>query len=176
MPASANRPTAMNGMTKVMDVVCPVQPNVTHHMKLAIANVKDDEFDSDVFIRMGSLQAGGSPTPTMTPTITMTPTPTMTLTPTPTPYPAVRLWPNPFDPKSAVRGSLKSDNMREGSSLVVYTVSGEKVAEVLEQGGYAEWNGKTKGGKTIVPGIYYCVARKDTDVYAKEVLIVRYSQ
>jgi hypothetical protein len=176
MPPSANLATAMNGMTKVMSIVRPVTPNVKHHMKLVIADVKDDWLDSNVFVAMGSLQSNGTPTPTFTPTITFTPTLTPTFTPTPTPYPDIHVWPNPFDPGAAVRGTVKCENMRDGSSLVIYTLSGEKVAEVLESNGYAEWDAKTKGGKTVAPGIYYYLVRRDTEVFAKGVWIVRYRQ
>jgi hypothetical protein len=176
MLPSANLATAMNGLTTVLNAIRPVTPNVKHHLKLAIADVGDSNYDSDVFFRTGSLQAGGSPTPTFTPTITMTPSPTPTFTVTPTPYPPIHLWPNPFNPQTAVRGTLKCENMREGSSLVLYTVSGEKIAEIPELSGYAEWNPKSKGGKDVVPGIYYYVVRRDTEIYAKGVWIVRYRQ
>jgi hypothetical protein len=176
LPPSANLATAMNGLTKVLNVVRPVTPNVKHHLKLAIADVGDHSIDSDVLIRTGSLQAGGTPTPTATLTITMTPSPTPTFTVTPTPYPPIHLWPNPFNPQTAVRGTLKCENMREGSSLVLYTVSGEKIAEIPELSGYAEWNPKTKGGKDVVPGIYYYLVRKEKEIYAKGIWMVRYSR
>jgi hypothetical protein len=176
MPPQVHLATAMNGLTKVLDITRYVAPNVKHHMKLAITDVGDYSYDSDLMIRTGSFQAGGTPTPSFTPTITLTPVPTSTFTVTPTPYPPIHLWPNPFDPNTAVRGTLKCENMREGSSLVLYTVSGEKVGEVLETGGYAEWSAKTKSGKTVTPGIYYYLVRREKEVYDKGVWMVRYRQ
>jgi hypothetical protein len=142
-------------------------------MKLVVADVKDDWLDSNVFIRMGSMQAGGTPTATFTPTITHTPTMTPTVTPTLTPYPPIHCWPNPFDPSRAVRGSFKCENMREGSSLVIVTLSGEKVADLPEDDGTIEWDAKTSGGKTVVPGVYYYLVRKDKEVFEKGALIIR---
>ncbi len=173
IPPVAHRVTSMNGLSKVMSVCQLVTPFTTHHMKLVVADVKDDWLDSNVFIKTGSLQAGGTPTMTYTPTVTFTPTVTHTPSPTKTPYPPIHVWPNPFDPTTAVRGTLKCENMRADSVLGIFTVSGEKVVELKEEGGVAEWIPVSKDGQPIAPGIYYYVARKDEEVFLKGVWIVR---
>lgn len=172
VPPSANRPTAMNGMTRVLNVVTSVSPHTTHHMKLVIADVNDELYDSNVMIETGSLQAGGTPTPTMTPTVTRTPTVTPTFTETPTPYPDVHLYPNPFNPSLAARGSVKCENMRPGSSIFIYTVSGEKVVELPEANGFAEWVPRAANGRPLAVGIYYFLVRKEGEVYEKGVWMV----
>jgi hypothetical protein len=121
-----------------------------------------------------------TPTPTSTPTFTVTvtytptSTPTVTDTPTPTQTPLgpLRLWPNPFNPFTAVRGTLKCADMPEGSTLAIYSISGERVFNASEMGFRVEWDGRTKGGKFAAPGIYYYVIRRGNAVLLKGVLIL----
>jgi hypothetical protein len=58
MPPSAGRPTAMNGMTQVLSIAVTLTPDITHHLKLVIADTKDDQLDSNLFIGLGSLKCG----------------------------------------------------------------------------------------------------------------------
>ncbi|MBI2912577.1 MAG: carboxypeptidase regulatory-like domain-containing protein [Chloroflexi bacterium] len=51
------RDTQMDGLTKVLTCSAQVQPGVTNHMKLAIADASDSSFDSAVFIKGGSFVA-----------------------------------------------------------------------------------------------------------------------
>lgn len=115
-------------------------------------------------------------TPTFTATVTYTPTPTPTVTDTPTPTHTplgpLRLWPNPFNPSTAVRGTLKCADMPEGSTLTIYSISGETVFNASEMGFRAEWDGRTKGGKFAASGIYYYVIRRGNAVLLKGILIL----
>lgn len=111
-----------------------------------------------------------TPTPTSTPTSTVTNTPT----PTETPLGPLRLWPNPFNPSTAVRGTLKCADMPEGSVLTIYSVSGEKVWNEGETGFRAEWDGRTKGGRMVASGVYYYVVRRGTEALLKGVLMIDY--
>jgi hypothetical protein len=49
--------TQMDGLTTVLPVVLSVNPGQTYHIKLAIANVSDHQFDSNVLIKANSLDA-----------------------------------------------------------------------------------------------------------------------
>ncbi len=111
-------------------------------------------------------------TPTWTPTFTETYTPTITPTPTRTPLGPVRLWPNPFDPTTAVRGSLKCADMPSGSTLTIYTLSGEKVFHATEAGYRVEWDGRTEKGNHVGHGIYYYIVRRQEEVLQKGSLII----
>lgn len=119
-----------------------------------------------------------TPTPTSTPSFTPTPTPTPTFTVTDTPTPTqtplgpLRLWPNPFHPTRAVRGTVKCADMPVGSVLEFYTVSGEKVASRPEVGCHAEWEGRADNGREASAGVYYYVVRRSTEILAKGVLIL----
>jgi hypothetical protein len=62
--------------------------------------------------------------------------------------------------------------MPQGSSLAIFTLSGENVFEAVEKGYLVEWNGKTKKGTQAAPGIYYCVVRKNQNMLLKTVLVV----
>lgn len=64
-PGPATIDTEMDGLTTVLLCQAPVVPDATNTMKLAIADVNDQQFDSNVFIEAGSLTTTpsvGSPT------------------------------------------------------------------------------------------------------------------
>ncbi len=114
------------------------------------------------FIRAGSfVSVPDTPTPTPTDTPTLTPTPTAT------PTPGLHLWPNPYNPISAVRGTLKCAVMPAGARLSIFTVSGEKVFRRAEAGGWVEWDGYTPQGKPVSPGIYYYVVDLGKEILKK---------
>lgn len=50
--------TEMDGLTVVLTVQANVNPGVTNHIKLAIADVGDTAYDSNVFIKAGSFTSG----------------------------------------------------------------------------------------------------------------------
>jgi len=78
--------TQFDGFTTVLTATRTLTPNVSHRIKLVIADTDDRILDSAVFLEASSFQAGTTPTPTLTPTVTPTgPPPTPTLTPTVTP-------------------------------------------------------------------------------------------
>jgi hypothetical protein len=54
---SGNAPinTEMDGLTKTLTCEASVTPNQTNHMKLAIADASDSSWDSNVFLKSGSL-------------------------------------------------------------------------------------------------------------------------
>jgi hypothetical protein len=83
--------TEMDGLTVVLSCEAAVMPNVTNHMKLAVADASDASLDSNVFLQAGSLVVAPTPTATATasgtPTRTRTPTPPATATPSNTPLP-----------------------------------------------------------------------------------------
>lgn len=89
---AAGRATAMNGLTTTLTVTTAVNPGITNHIKLCIADVGDCRNDSNVFIEANSFLSGFTYTPTFTPTHTDTPcgwpiatctfTPTFSFTPT----------------------------------------------------------------------------------------------
>jgi hypothetical protein len=119
-------------------------------------------------------------TPAITSTYspTLTPTTTATLTPTITPTPPVGIvvFPNPFDPDTAVRGTVKITGMPTGSTFNVYTVSGEIVKSQMAGNGfdgYTEWDGKNNAGQTAATGIYLYVVRSGSQTLATGSLIIR---
>lgn len=117
-----------------------------------------------------------SPTPTVTWSPTSTPTATLSNTPTVTRTPVgpLRLWPNPFNPLTAARGTLKCAEMPEGSTLTIYTVSGETVFTAGERGLRAEWDGRTLGGRGAAPGVYYYAVRRGDALFLEGVLLIEH--
>ncbi len=56
-PTASPLNTEMDGLTTVLSVQAAVTPGQTYHIKLAIADAIDDELDSNVFIKAGSLSS-----------------------------------------------------------------------------------------------------------------------
>jgi len=69
-PASATLNTELDGLTVVLTATANVNPGVTNHIKLAIADAGDAILDSDVFIEAASFEA---PKLTLTPLIDTNP-------------------------------------------------------------------------------------------------------
>ncbi len=112
---------------------------------------------------------------TSTPTLSSTPTvsPTTTLTPTVTPTPiGLHVWPNPFTLQKAVGGVLKAYLCPSGSSLEIYTVSGELVNTEREVNGLIEWDGRNDFGNKVSSGIYYYAIKKGDRVLLTGKLLV----
>jgi hypothetical protein len=63
--------------------------------------------------------------------------------------------------------------MPEGSTLDIYTVSGERVFHAPEVGYRVEWDGRTEGGKSVASGLYYYFIRRQSELLAKGILIIR---
>jgi hypothetical protein len=123
-------------------------------------------------------------TPTSTPTCTdtftpsSTPTPTATNTPTSTPTCVPLVWPDPFDPKHAVNGVLKIGCLAPGSTVSIYTISGEKIWS-SDQSSFVygspftgTWNGTNENGVPVSPGIYFYVIQSGGKVTAKGKFLV----
>jgi len=80
--------------------------------------------------------------------------------PPPPPYSGpVRVYPNPFSPGKAVRGTVKFEGLAPGSEVRVYTSAGLKVWEGrVTLPNAVEWDGKTGSGRPVAPGTYMWVA------------------
>jgi uncharacterized repeat protein (TIGR01451 family) len=123
-------------------------------------------------------------TPTITPTFTNTPTITPTFTPTnsPTPTPTytptcvTNVWPDPYNPKTAVGGTLRFSCMNDQTSVLIYTISGELV-QMLNMNTTAIpctngdvwgtnycWNGRNKMGFPVATGIYLYVVKQGSQI------------
>jgi hypothetical protein len=85
--------TQFDGFTTVLTATRSLTPNVSHHIKLVIADTDDEVLDSAVFLEAASFAA--VPTPTPTPTLVGTPAPTATPTATPIGAPAAAPAPVP---------------------------------------------------------------------------------
>ena len=68
--------------------------------------------------------------------------------------PVLRVYPVPFNPKTAVRGTVKFEGLYMGTMVRVYTLGGRFVFEGEMTGGPVEWNGKNREGDPVVPGVY----------------------
>jgi hypothetical protein len=86
------------------------------------------------------------------------------------------VFPNPYDPDTAVRGTVKITGMPYGSTFNVFTVSGEIVkSQTAGNGvnGWTEWDGKNNAGQSAATGIYYYVVRQGDQTLARGPLIIR---
>ena len=100
-----------------------------------------------------------SPTITITPTIsitvTMTITPTITITPTPFPEGFFVVYPNPYDSKKSINKKIIFLNIKPGSTIHIYTISGENVIAIPAKTSIVNWELKNRFGYKVSPGIYY---------------------
>jgi len=96
------------------------------------------------------------------------------MTPTNTPV-GLHLWPNPYDPRFAVNGTLKVYQAPPGSDLSIYTVSGELVKTSMVDGnGWILWDGRNRYGIPVSGGIYYYVVQSgNNNLLTGTLLIVR---
>jgi hypothetical protein len=69
-------------------------------------------------------------------------------------------------------GVLKAGVLPSGASIIIYTVSGERVTQVFELNGTAVWFGLTQSGNWISPGAYYYRVELKGATLLKGVLIV----
>jgi hypothetical protein len=124
-------------------------------------------------------------TPTSTPTITdtFTPTNTCTVTPTYTPTCVTHVWPDPFNPKLSVGGTLRISCMNSQTTVSIFTVSGELVQILDSQSAVCQtpdmwgttycWNGRNKMGLPVSSGIYlYAVQQGNQATQSGKFLLV----
>jgi hypothetical protein len=87
------------------------------------------------------------------------------------------VYPNPFNPNTAIGGNLKFVNMPDNSAVSIYTLSGEYIGTYNSSGGAAYWNGKNSLGRAVSAGIYYYVVvnpAKQGSYYTKGKIFVIY--
>jgi hypothetical protein len=71
----------------------------------------------------------------------------------------LRVFPNPFDARTAVRGTVKFEGLPVGTKVRIYTSRGLKAWEgEVAIPFILEWNGRTKDNKPVAPGTYVWVA------------------
>jgi len=69
----------------------------------------------------------------------------------------VRVYPNPFGFTGNENNTVKFINVVPGSTVKIYTVSGELVNAILAADVMVKWNLKNRYAKKVSPGIYYYV-------------------
>lgn len=65
------------------------------------------------------------------------------------------VYPNPYNPLTAVGGTLKFINVVPDNLIRIYTLSGEEVYVRNATGLREEWNGRNRYDSPVSPGIYY---------------------
>jgi len=125
-----------------------------------------------------------SPAPTgtawvwATPTFssTATPTPTVTVTPTlPSASGNIRVFPNPFNPRTAVGQVLKFENLPLDSNIRIFTLSGELIRQWDASASRVTWEGKNKQGEEVATGIYmYVITSPGKEKTIGKILLVSY--
>jgi uncharacterized repeat protein (TIGR01451 family) len=69
------------------------------------------------------------------------------------------VFPNPFNKSTAVNGELKFANVPPGSTIQIYTLSGERVISMEVKYVRAAWDGKNSAGREVSSGIYFYVIK-----------------
>jgi hypothetical protein len=91
-------------------------------------------------------------------------TPTPTAVPPPAAPCVIHLWPDPFNPDTAVWKLLKMDCIPDNAEVDFYTVSGELVQKVYGTGGGATWDGKNQAQAPVAPGVYFYAVQNNHQV------------
>ncbi len=83
------------------------------------------------------------------------------------------VYPNPFNPDTAIDGELKFNNIIPGSLIRIYTISGEVVEVIKARYIRVRWDGKNRYNSPCSPGIYYwTVENKETGEMHKDKLFI----
>jgi hypothetical protein len=119
-----------------------------------------------------------SPTITLTPTITPTFTPTGSVTATPTPNAALFLDQNFFDPEKQRLGMDIRVDQPGSVKVIVYNLSGEKVAELLNQyegaGNYRVfWDGTNSNGSMVGNAVYLIAITQPSGNLVRKVIVLK---
>jgi hypothetical protein len=98
-------------------------------------------------IYMGNMEVGflkyGKPAPTPTPVVNYSD------------LSNIRIYPNPFNPHTAVNGALKITGVPVGAVVTVNSVSGEQVIRIVAQKSTVLWRGVNNNETAVAPGIYF---------------------
>jgi len=73
------------------------------------------------------------------------------------PLGVVAVYPNPFNPKTAINGKVKFANTIPGMFIRIFTISGEFVTSIKADSVITYWEGKNRFGCMISPGVYYYI-------------------
>jgi hypothetical protein len=134
---------------------------------------------TDTLTSTGTPTNTATVTPTYTPTNTCTVTPTFSPTPTYTPTCVTYVWPDPYNPKTAVGGTLRFSCMNDQTNVFIYTVSGELVQTLNYKTNQTPpvpcqsgnmwgtsycWNGRNSFNFPVATGIYLYVVQQGNQV------------
>lgn len=83
-------------------------------------------------------------------------------------------FPNPFRLK--IHSQVTIDNIEESASVSIFNRGGALIryfsgSDVL--GGRVDWDGLDKGGKLVVPGVYYYVVKGSSKVKKGKIIVIR---
>jgi uncharacterized repeat protein (TIGR01451 family) len=102
-------------------------------------------------------------------------------------HPALKAWapdfpeampvvfPNPFNRTTAYNNELKFANVAPGSTIQIYTLSGERVISISVLLTKASWNCKNSYKNPVSPGIYYYIIRNmfSDEIIAGKIFIIK---
>jgi hypothetical protein len=75
----------------------------------------------------------------------------------------IEVYPNPFNPATAIGGKLKFANLPRATHISIYTISGELVNDFNPKAAVAYWDGKNINMKMSASGIYYYILKYNND-------------
>lgn len=84
-------------------------------------------------------------------------------------------YPNPFNPSTTIKFSLKDDSQVE---LAIFNVKGQKIKtlknEHLTKGVHTvEWNGKDSSGNSCASGVYFYRLNANNKIFSKKMLMIK---
>ena len=84
------------------------------------------------------------------------------------------IYPNPFNPDTAIGGALKIENLIPGADFKIYTISGEFVYSKEAETVIEYWYPRNRYGSPVSAGIYYYIIKNPDDrIYKGKLFIVK---
>ena len=69
------------------------------------------------------------------------------------------VYPNPFNPATAIDNKLKFANLPRDTMISIYTLNGEQLVSFKAISAYVKWDGKNSYGYMVAPGIYFYILK-----------------
>jgi hypothetical protein len=73
------------------------------------------------------------------------------------------VYPNPFNPKTAIGGVCKFANLPKKTRIAIYTLAGERVQSYRNTTAYVVWDGKNTNSQPVSSGVYYYIITWNDD-------------
>lgn len=169
IPIAENAAWTLSGNTLTRVISAPINPGQQQSYIFTITTI--DTLASGTVINIPAVTADYNLYPAPAPAMPVTATSnTAFIT-----VGEIVVYPNPFNPATAVNGVCKFANLPKNTRIAIYTVSGEFVQSFRNQTAYVYWDGTNVSDKPASAGIYYYIIswNDDKDKLVGKIFLLR---